>query len=880
MTVVDPPLTMHTTDMYLSVPRLAEMFVATGRVVPGLTVDGDGLARSQWWPLPSAPDRGLLGALLDGNDPDDHLRLADDLSVEVDRLMRERLGGVALLERRAGRRTVPDAWVRSLTSPDPRMSGSLDPEKVDAFAALVDDWVRSGVVGLGRARLCIRVHEPLDDGAWEVEALAQDTDEPSLMVALRDVWDGSSPFGTDVIEELLTALGRMARIAPELAGLLDAAVPDRCELDDTAVLELLGTHAGPLDDAGVVVLLPGWWTNRSRLGLRARTSRSAKSEQAVTTAGFGLEQIVEFTWKAALDGKALTRADLRELQAAADAKRSLVRIRGMWVELRPDELAALLAGHGTKGSATAGDLVRTGLGIDSLDAPDGAVVVGVDASGWLGTLLDDAIDSSVVAVATPDGFDGELRPYQGRGVGWLGFLGRVGLGALLADDMGLGKTAQVIASMLADPVDGPTLVVCPTSVLGNWEREVHRFAPALSVLVHHGPGRMRDHDEPFTKRAVDHDVVLTSYHLVARDVDELEQVGWGRFVLDEAQQVKNPHTAQARAVHRLAAPRRIALTGTPVENRLSELWAIMHTVNPGLLGSAGSFKRRFAVPIEREHDEDATARLQRIVSPFLLRRLKSDRTIIDDLPDKVEQTQRCPLTREQATLYQAVVDDLIDKAKGAQGIDRRGIVLAGIAKLKQVCNHPAHFAKDSSTLVGRSGKLARTEELLDQILAAGDKALLFTQYTEWGSALAPYLGRRFGVEVGWLHGKLTRRRRDGMVADYQRDDGPPLLVVSLKAGGTGLNLTAASHVLHYDRWWNPAVEDQATDRAYRIGQHRNVVVSKFVSTGTVEERIDEMITGKKELANSVVGSGEGWITELSTDELHDVLRLRDDALED
>lgn len=344
--------------------------------------------------------------------------------------------------------------------------------------------------------------------------------------------------------------------------------------------------------------------------------------------------------------------------------------------------------------------------------------------------------------------------------------------------------------------------------------------------------------------------------------------------------MKNPYTAQARAVHRLDAPRRIALTGTPVENRLSELWAIMHAVNPGLLGTAQSFKRRFAGPIEREHDAVATARLQRIVTPFLLRRLKSDRSIIDDLPDKVERTQRCPLTREQATLYQAVVDDLIDQANELDGIDRRGAVLAGIMKLKQVCNHPAHFAKDASTMAGRSGKLARTEELLDQVIAAADKALLFTQYSEWGTMLAPYLARRFGVEVPWLHGKLTRKRRDAIVADFQHSDGPPLLVISLKAGGTGLNLTAASHVLHYDRWWNPAVEDQATDRAYRIGQHRNVVVNKLVSSGTVEEKIDEMIMSKRALAESVVGAGEGWITELSTDELRDVLTLRTDTIED
>jgi SNF2 family DNA or RNA helicase len=446
--------------------------------------------------------------------------------------------------------------------------------------------------------------------------------------------------------------------------------------------------------------------------------------------------------------------------------------------------------------------------------------------------------------------------------------------------MGLGKTAQLIASVLADAALGPTLVVCPTSVLGNWDRELARFAPSLRVLVHHGPDRLRGHDVPFAARVASQDMVLTTYPLVARDADTLEAVAWGRLVLDEAQQVKNPYTAQARAVHRLRADRRIALTGTPVENRLSELWAIMEAVNPGLLGSIGSFKQRFAGPIEREADPEATARLQRIVSPFVLRRLKSDRSIIDDLPDKIEQTERCPLTREQATLYQAVVDDLLEQADAADGIDRRGIVLAGIIKLKQVCNHPAHFLKDGTALAGRSGKLARAEELLDEVLAADHRALCFTQFAEWGAVLTPYLGRRFGVEVSWLHGGMTRRRRDELVARFQEPDGPPVFVMSLKAGGTGLNLAAASHVLHFDRWWNPAVEDQATDRTYRIGQHRNVIVNKLVSTGTVEERIDEMITAKRALAEKVVGSGEGWITELSTDELRDVLALRADAVED
>ncbi len=555
-----------------------------------------------------------------------------------------------------------------------------------------------------------------------------------------------------------------------------------------------------------------------------------------------------------------------------------MQIRGEWVQVDAAEIATMLRHVGGGGQATGADLLRTGLGIATLDAPDGVVVTGVAATGWLGDLLDEALHSTVTPVPTPDEFDGVLRPYQERGVGWLAFLGRLGLGACLADDMGLGKTAQLIATLLADPVKGPTLVVCPVSVLGNWSRELQRFTPQLSVMVHHGTER-HSGDLSFSEQAAAHDVVLTTYSLVARDIAHLGAVDFGRVVFDEAQQVKNPGTAQSKAVAQLSARRRIALTGTPVENRLTDLWALMHVLNPGLLGSFTSFKRRFAGPIERDHDEAATALLRRITTPFVLRRLKTDRTIIDDLPDKIEQTEHCPLTREQATLYQAVVDELLEASEAADGIARRGLVLAGISKLKQVCNHPAHFLKDGSSLSPgaghqRSGKLTRVEELLDEIIDAGDKVLLFTQFTEWGNLLVPYLARRYGTEPLWLHGGVARIQRDAMVAAFSEPDGPPIFMLSLKAGGTGLNLTAASHVIHLDRWWNPAVEDQATDRAYRIGQRRSVFVHKLVSSGTIEERIDEMITNKRSLAKRVVGDGEQWITELSTAELRDVIALR------
>ncbi len=870
-------------DLGDRVADAARVFVESGRFVPGLTLGEDGRARSWWWPLPAAGDRELIASLCADSSVETQRDVALRLATEVDALVRGRLvdAGASLLGRRSGRRTVPEAWLHSLTQADPWVARSVDVEKLRALERVVVEWVASGAASSGRVRLCLRFAEPGNRGDdWSVELLAQDLDDPSLLVSATQIWDGSVSLGPLAIEELLRGLGRLARLAPEFASVLDEPEPDRVVLNGRAVVAFVRERAATLTDAGVGVLLPSWWANRRRLGLRAKTSSQGKTSRSTVAGGVGMDALVSFEWKAALGERAITHAELRQLEAAAAAKQSLVRVRGEWVELRPEDISAVRSHLGKRGEVTVTELLRAGLGLDQLDVSDDVEITGVDATGWLRDLLADALHATVTPVPTPDGFVGALRPYQERGVGWLAFLGRLGLGACLADDMGLGKTAQLIATLIADSVPGPTLVVCPVSVLGNWERELARFAPQMSVLVHHGPDRFTRHRASLPKRARRTDVVLTSYSLVARDIDQLIAVPWARLALDEAQQVKNPAAAQTRAVRSIRAPRRIALTGTPVENNLSELWSIMHVLNRGLLGSARSFRDTFAIPIEREHDPEATERLRRITAPFVLRRLKTDKSVIDDLPDKIETTETCPLTREQATLYQAVVDDVIAQSEDAEGMNRRGLVLAGLMRLKQVCNHPAHFLRDGSTLPGRSGKLTRTEELLDEILAEGDKVLCFTQFAEWGGLLAPYFERRFGVEVGWLHGRVTRPKRELMVDHFQSPDGPPVLLVSLKAGGTGLNLTAASHVIHLDRWWNPAVEDQATDRAYRIGQKRSVFVHKLVSTGTVEERIDAMIAGKRALAEQVVGSGEGWITELSTDELREVIALRADSVEE
>ncbi len=826
--------------------------------------------------MPTATDRAALA----GASP---VELADLVDTEV----RARLtaGGTTLTPRRGGRRSVPDAWLDSLGRADPWMPNSLNPDKVRELEATVAAWVRSGVPAIGRVRLCLRIAAPdtgekldldgrvADPDAWAVELLVQDTEESSLIVPISKLWDGTAALGGRSVEDVLRALAHLERLAPELGGLLDQAEPVWAEIEPATAVELLRDRLEALTNAGIAVLLPTWWTRRKPLTLRMKANSRSKSSGAAVKAGLGMHELVKFRWEAALGDSKLTRRDLDRLRAAAAAKQTIVRFRGQWVEVDPATLIELDSLIGRTAETTVGEILRSSLGLGDAPTPNGVEIADVVATGWLGDLLNDAVHATVTPAKTPPKFDGELRPYQERGVGWLGFLGRLGLGGCLADDMGLGKTAQVIASLLDDPVEAPSLVICPVSVLGNWSAELARFAPSLNVLVHHGPGRLQ-HDKPFRDRVAGHDVVLTTYSLIDRDRVELAAVEWGRVVLDEAQNVKNPTAKQTKAVAKLKAERRVALTGTPVENSLSELWSIMHIINPGLLGSAKEFRERFAIPIERDHDPDATATLGRLTRPFLLRRLKSDKSIIADLPDKIETVDHCLLTQEQTSLYQAVVDDMLAKTDQSDGMQRRGLVLAGLMRLKQVCNHPAHYLGDGSALAGRSGKLNRIEELIDELLEAGDKALCFTQFREWGSALQPYLEQRFGVEVLWLHGGVRRPRRDAMVERFNGASGPPLFLISVKAGGTGLNLTAASHVIHLDRWWNPAVEDQATDRAYRIGQSRNVFVHKPISVGTVEEKIDELIASKRDLADRTLGKGEKWLTELSTDDLRELVTLR------
>ncbi|MEV6931579.1 DEAD/DEAH box helicase, partial [Dactylosporangium sp. NPDC051485] len=723
-----------------------------------------------------------------------------------------------------------------------------------------------------------------EGGYWLVEFLLQPAGEPGLLVPAADVWrDAASPLfrWVDYPQEVLLAdLGRASRLWPELDEALWAPRPESLRLDTAGAYRFL-QHATLLHDAGFGVLLPAQWQRRQDLGLTltVRTRQPAVPVLRDTTANRAA--IVAYRWGLAIGDEFLSEADLAEL---ARAKVPLVRLRGRWVHLDPQRLAAGLSflRRGGGGEMTAGEAMRLTRLVPDGDLP--LPVTGVDGSGWLADLLTGRAVERLELLDQPASLNATLRPYQRRGLSWLAFLDQLGVGALLADDMGLGKTIQVLALEARLREQGPrppTLIVCPLSVLGNWRREIARFTPGLTVAVHHGSARAGRDGSTDPAGLAGADLVLTTYQVATRDADTLAAVSWDRVVLDEAQHVKNATGVTARAVRRLPARHRVALTGTPVENRLTELWSIADFLNPGLLGEASIFRARYSVPVERWGDEQAAARLRRVTRPFLLRRVKTDRAVIADLPEKFERRQYCNLTLEQATLYKAVVDELFVKLReGRAGPQRKGLVLSAMTKLKQVCNHPAHLMGDGTPLPGRSGKLARLEEILAAALAAGDRALVFTQFARFGHLLVPHLAQRLGTGVEFLHGGTPKGARDRMVDRFQGGAGPGVLLVSLKAGGTGLNLTAANHVVHVDRWWNPAAEAQATDRAFRIGQRRDVQVHTFVCIGTIEERVEHIMASKRALSGVAVGSGEGWLTGLSTDDLLDLVTLSPEAVAD
>jgi SNF2 family DNA or RNA helicase len=826
--------------------RYAAAMIARGHVAPA--VDGH---RAVWIPMLVGDEAERFASLIASIPPVAlAFRKADPrlfVNALVDAMMR-----ASTTPRLLGR-SLHDRWLAALTTRDGRIDA--DETELARLRASVDSWLRP-VLAQAQApyRLAFRLEEPVEDeeGPWHLAYLMQGREDRSLLL----------PPDKAPRELLLRSLGEAASISPFVEQGLQRGNTESLDTDATGAFAFLTHDAAALESAGFGVFLPSWWSRKGtkkRLALRGTARPSKFSGKS----GLTFQSIVEVDWRVAVGDVELTE---RELKRLAKLKTPLVKVRGQWVQLSGEEIDEALQFLRKKEKTSVRDLIRTRLTESSGTLP----IEEIEGTGAVRDLLERLEGKREwEELPEPEGFAGSLRPYQKRGYSWLRFLERAGLGACLADDMGLGKTVQTLALLQSDWPEHqrPALLICPTSVTGNWLREAQRFTPSLPVLLHHGTTRARG--SKLLETIESSALVISTYALLHRELETLNRVPWRGVVLDEAQNIKNSETKQAKAARALNADYRIALTGTPVENNVGDLWSLMEFLNPGLLGTVSEFRSTFFLPIQTFRDPDATATLKRITGPFILRRLKSDKSIIADLPEKNEMKVFCNLTKEQATLYRAVVDEVQDDLASSEGIERKGLILATLSRLKQVCNHPAHFLGDNSELPGRSGKLARLTEMLDEAIAADDFALVFTQYAAMGVLLRRHIAESLGLESLFLHGGTPRKRRDEMVERFQNDaDAPRVFILSLKAGGTGLNLTRASHVFHFDRWWNPAVENQATDRAFRIGQTQPVLVHKFICRGTVEDRIDALIESKRALSRDLLeGTAEISLTELSDDEL-------------
>ncbi|MFF7312394.1 SNF2-related protein [Streptomyces sp. NPDC008137] len=732
-------------------------------------------------------------------------------------------------------------------------------------------------------RLSLRIEAPgLTDAVADADVTfravlqVHSVSDPALVADAADVWAGArgEAFGPRARMDALLALRRAARAWDPLTPLLSATVPDAVELADEEVTALLGTGARALAAAGVDVHWPKGltreFTTRAEVGPgRPYGDGEGEDEQesdgsvAALPSFLSADALLAFNWSFALGDRRLSREELDRL---AEAKRPVVRLRDQWVLIDPQEVR--LARSRQDHKVTPVDAL--GVALTGWAEVEGSRVE-VRPTGWLAALRERLADPEAQRpVEQPAALAATLRDYQRRGLNWLAGMTSLGLGCCLADDMGLGKTITLIALHLHRQTDaesaGPTLVVCPTSLMGNWQREIERFAPGTPVRRFHGARRSLDD-------LADGEFVLTTYGTMRLDAPRLDGVPWGMLVADEAQHVKNPYSSTARELRTIGARARVALTGTPVENNLSELWAILDWTTPGLLGRLGTFRRRYAEAVEGGRDPAAADRLARLVRPFLLRRRKADPGIAPELPPKTETDHAVSLTQEQTGLYEAVVREALAEISGAGSMARRGLIVKLLTGLKQICNHPAQYLKEESpAIAGRSGKLELLDELLETILAEEAGVLVFTQYVQMARLLERHLAAR-GTPSQFLHGGTPVAEREAMVRRFQ-DGEVPVFLLSLKAAGTGLNLTRAEHVVHYDRWWNPAVEAQATDRAYRIGQTRPVQVHRIIAEGTIEDRIAELLVRKRELADAVLGSGEAALTELTDAELAELVELR------
>lgn len=828
---------------------------------------------------------GICQCIFPGYDPKGLIK--NFISIMLDHLVRNvKTSKIIEIILRAFPNHIEADFINALIATDIRpidTSANID-EFFDQFKQWQDSHQRSYA---SLFRLCFKLEEPKnEDEPWIIRFLLQSKNDSNILFMAEDVWQQENNLIYKLCknprEVLLENLGRASEIYPPLLNCLDQEQPHLWELTAEDAYDFLKNGAGLLEEKGFGILVPAWWKsqNKQKIGLKLKLGSKDDKIPPLETGLMGLDAIVDYDIFIAIGDEEIPASQWQQL---VDMKVPLVNIKGQWVEIQKSDVEHVLNLWTRKKDRDKGkmplldalSLASGGLGDEALQQ--------VQTQGWFERLLKDLEKPDSFQVARqPRGFCGKLRDYQKRGMSWLMYLEKRGLSGCLADDMGLGKTIQVLALLLNEKENkgstGPTLLICPTSVIRNWKKEAERFTPSLSILVHYSPERLRGKD--FENQVKQKDLIITSFNIARRDFKELNKIKWQRIIVDEAQNIKNPTSKQTKAIKSLQAKTRIALTGTPVENRLAELWSIMDFLNPGYLGSFNYFRKNFELPIQKHEKTEPLVRLKKLVKPFLLRRVKTDSSIIKDLPEKQEIKVYCPLTKEQASLYEAVVKDTLEKLNDSDGIRRRGIILASLTKLKQICNHPAQFLKDRNHLASRSGKLTRLSEMLYEATAESESTLIFTQFRQMGEILKSYLDKTFEAEVFFLHGGIPTQDRNEMVRRFQEETDPKIFILSLKAGGVGLNLTKANHVFHFDRWWNPAVENQATDRAFRIGQNKNVQVYKYICQGTLEERIDELISKKQELVDNVVTSGESWLTELDNNQIADLITLsRQSAIE-
>lgn len=749
--------------------------------------------------------------------------------------------------------------------------------KKNGMAVDEEDWLQK--IGWkedsSRFRIGLRLEEPLEDGLdWHLEVVLRDKEIPDELIPLNEV--------RELDDESSIAINRALDRWTSLIPWLKEGDSIKQTLSEIEAFEFLTDASTTLTSAGVEILLPSWWQSikDSQAQLKARVKNSLSSSRQSFV---GMNAIIQYDWRLSTNGIDISEEEFTRL---VEEKRRLINIRGRWIRLDPGFIKQVqnIMQKANREGLRFWDVLEQELLQEERDANLEEVEssqlfrhIQIEINDQLSGMIRKLTEAKELPpVEVPSTFKGELRPYQKHGVEWLSFLRGFGFGACLADDMGLGKTVQMITYFLhvkeKEKTKEPALIICPTSVLGNWQRELEKFAPSLNVHLHYGSTRKKD--DQF-KEAIQHaDIVVTSYGLAHLDLEQLQEIKWSTVCIDEAQNIKNADTKQSRSVRSLTGKHHIALTGTPMENRLSELWAIYDFINRGYLGSLNQFHKRFVIPIERDHEKERVEMLQRMIRPFLLRRTKKDQEVALNLPDKQEQKEYCALTVEQASLYEQLVKDTFAQIEALSGMQRKGLVLKMLSKLKQVCNHPSLYLKEEKPkdILTRSNKMEKLAELVQNIRDQEESCIIFTQYISMGNMIREFIENEYKEPVRFLHGGTPKAERDRIIQDFQEGK-QQFLILSLKAGGTGLNLTAANHVIHYDRWWNPAVENQATDRAYRIGQTKFVHVHKMITTGTLEEKIDEMLEKKQQLNEEIIQS-EAWITELSTRDLHELFSLR------